>query len=84
MSSFRYSAYRGDGGEVAGVIDAASQRDATERLKKEGLFPRTIVPAEEAATRRYVEVPAPPCLPAGACAHDQEAGNLARRGGAGL
>ena len=50
MPSFRYNAYRGDGGEVAGVIDAASQRDATERLKKEGLFPRTIVPAEEAAT----------------------------------
>lgn len=48
MPSFRYSAYRGDGGEVAGVIDAPSQRDAAERLKKEGLFPRTVVPAEEA------------------------------------
>jgi general secretion pathway protein F len=50
MPSFRYSAYRGDGGEVAGVIDAPSQRDAAERLKKEGLFPRTVVPAEEAVT----------------------------------
>ncbi len=50
MPSFRYSAYRGDGGEVAGVIDAPSQRDAAERLKKEGLFPRTVVPAEEVVT----------------------------------
>jgi general secretion pathway protein F len=50
MPSFRYSAYRGDGGEVAGVIDAPSQRDVAERLKKEGLFPRTITPAEEAVT----------------------------------
>jgi general secretion pathway protein F len=49
MPNFRYSAYRGDGSEVAGFIDAASQRDATDRLKKEGLFPRTIVPAEEVA-----------------------------------
>jgi general secretion pathway protein F len=64
MPSFRYSAYRGDGGEVAGVIDAPSQRDAAERLKKEGLFPRTIVPAEEAVTggwlsslRRQVSLP---------------------------
>ena len=50
MPSFRYSAYRGDGGEVGGVIDAPSQRDAAERLKKEGLFPRTVVPAEEAVS----------------------------------
>ena len=64
MPSFRYSAYRGDGGEVAGVIDAPSQRDAAERQKKEGLFPRTIVPAEEAVTggwlsslRRQVSLP---------------------------
>lgn len=49
---------------MAGVIDAASQRDAVERLKKEGLFPRTIVPAEELATggrlaslRRRVSLP---------------------------
>lgn len=50
MPSFRYSAYRGDGGEVAGIIDAPSQRDAADRLKKEGLFPRTIVSAEEPVT----------------------------------
>jgi len=47
MPSFRYSAYRGDGGEVAGVIEAPNPRDAAERLKKEGLFPRTVVPADE-------------------------------------
>jgi general secretion pathway protein F len=64
MPSFRYSAYRGDGGEVAGVIDAPSQRDAAERLKREGLLPRTVVPVEEAATagllasmRRRVSLP---------------------------
>jgi general secretion pathway protein F len=48
MPSFRYSAYGRTGGEVAGVIDAGSARDARERLKKEGLLPRTITPAEEA------------------------------------
>jgi general secretion pathway protein F len=64
MPNFRYSAYRGDGSEVAGFIDAASQRDATDRLKKEGLFPRTIVPADEVASggllnsmRRRVPLP---------------------------
>ncbi len=63
MPSFRYSAYRGDGGEAAGVIDAENPRDAAERLKKEGLLPRSIVPAEEAATgwlkslRRRVSLP---------------------------
>jgi general secretion pathway protein F len=49
MPNFRYSAYRGDGSVVAGVIDAASQRDATDRLKREGLFPRSIVPSDEVA-----------------------------------
>jgi general secretion pathway protein F len=48
MPSFRYSAYGRNGGEVAGVVDAGSARDARERLKREGLLPRTIVPAEEA------------------------------------
>ncbi len=84
MPSFRYSAYRGDGGEVAGVIDAASQRDAAERLKKEGLFPRTVVPAEEAATGGLAFVHAPPGLPAGSQPHDQAACDPARIGGAGL
>lgn len=50
MPSFHYSAYGPGGGEVSGFVDADSQRDARERLKKEGLLPRTIVAAEEAAT----------------------------------
>ena len=49
MPSFRYSAYRQDGGETAGVIDADSLRDARIRLKKEGLYPREITPAAEAS-----------------------------------
>jgi general secretion pathway protein F len=64
MPSFRYSAYGRNGSEVAGVIDAGSQSDARERLKKDGLLPRTIVPAEEAVAggrlksmRRRVSLP---------------------------
>ena len=64
MPSFRYSAYGRNGGEVAGVIDAGSPRDARERLKKDGLIPRTIILAEEAAAggklkamRRRVSLP---------------------------
>ncbi|MCM2357230.1 MAG: type II secretion system inner membrane protein GspF [Geobacteraceae bacterium] len=49
MPSFHYSAYGPGGGEVSGFVDADSQRDARERLKREGLLPRTIVAAEEAA-----------------------------------
>ncbi len=47
MPNFRYSAYRRDGREVSGLIDAPSQREATERLKRDGLFPRAISPEEE-------------------------------------
>jgi general secretion pathway protein F len=47
MPSFRYNAYGRNGGEVAGVIDAGSAREARERLKKEGLLPRAIVPADK-------------------------------------
>jgi len=64
MPSFRYSAYRADGGETTGLIDAANLREAAERLKKEGLLPRSVVPAEEApdggwlaAMRRRVSLP---------------------------
>lgn len=64
MPSFRYSAYRGDGSEVAGVIDAGSIREAAESLKNQGLLPRTVVPADEAAEsgrlsslRRRVSLP---------------------------
>src|SRR6266581_3908727 len=64
MPSFRYSAYGRDGGEVNGVVDADSPRSARERLKKDGLIPRTIVTAEEAeakgtlkSLRRRVSLP---------------------------
>jgi general secretion pathway protein F len=64
MPSFRYSAYGRGGGEVAGVVEAATLRDARESLKKEGLLPRTIVAAEEApagtglkSLRRRVSLP---------------------------
>jgi general secretion pathway protein F len=64
MPSFRYSAYGRGGGEVSGNVDADSLRAAREQLKKEGLIPRTIVPAEEAeakgtwkSLRRRVSLP---------------------------
>jgi general secretion pathway protein F len=49
MPSFRYSAYSHTGSEVAGVLDADNPRDARERLRKEGLLPRSITPADQAA-----------------------------------
>lgn len=64
MPSFRYNAYKSGGGEVAGVVEADSPRDARERLKKDGLLPRTIVLADESAVggpfkslRRRVSLP---------------------------
>ncbi|HEY6871896.1 MAG TPA: type II secretion system inner membrane protein GspF [Geobacteraceae bacterium] len=51
MPSFRYSAYRRDGGEASGAVDADNPRAAQEQLKREGLIPRSIVPVEEGATR---------------------------------
>lgn len=64
MPSFRYSAYGRGGGEVAGVVEADSLQSAMERLKKEGLFPREIVPVEEGGAggslkflRRRVSLP---------------------------
>jgi general secretion pathway protein F len=50
MPSFRYSAYGRNGGEVAGIIEAGSPREARERLKKDGLLPRTIVTTETERT----------------------------------
>ncbi|HEX9022358.1 MAG TPA: type II secretion system inner membrane protein GspF [Geobacteraceae bacterium] len=64
MPSFRYSAYRGDGSEVTGVIDAGNLREAAESLKNQGLLPRTVVAADEAeatgwlsSMRRRVPLP---------------------------
>ena len=51
MPTFRYSAYKTGGGETAGVIDAENPREAKERLKKNGLFAREIIPAEQAAVK---------------------------------
>ena len=47
MPTFRYSAYRPGGGETTGTMEAESLREARERLKRDGLFPREIVPAVE-------------------------------------
>jgi general secretion pathway protein F len=51
MPTFRYSAYGRSGSEVAGTIDADSLRAALERLKKDGLYPREVVPEEEVAVK---------------------------------
>jgi general secretion pathway protein F len=52
MPIFRYSAYRAGGASVAGTIEAESLRDAQQRLKSDGLFPREISSADESAGRR--------------------------------
>ena len=54
MPNFRYSAYRKDGSEKSGVIEAASQREAAERLKKEGLIPRAVASDEEISGRGWL------------------------------
>ena len=51
MQTFRYSAYRAEGSAKAGTIEAENLRDARLRLKSEGLFPKEIVPLEEAGGR---------------------------------
>ncbi len=56
MPSFRYSAYRGDGSEVAGVIDAGNVREAAEVLKNKGLLPRSVVPAEEVVATGWLSL----------------------------
>src|SRR5512136_2807040 len=64
MPNFRYSAYRRDGRETSGLIDAVNRQEAKERLNKEGLFPRLITPEGELASggwlsfsRRRVPLP---------------------------
>jgi general secretion pathway protein F len=64
MPSFQYSAYNHTGAEVTGSIDADNPRDARERLRKDGLLPRSITLAEEIAAagsfkalRRRVSLP---------------------------
>jgi general secretion pathway protein F len=42
MPIFQYSGYRTDGSEVAGSIEANSQKDAVLRLKESGLYPNNV------------------------------------------
>ncbi len=42
MPTFRYRAYDSSGRTVAGVIEAMGPRDATQRLRKAGLFPASL------------------------------------------
>ena len=51
MPTFRYSAFKPTGGETTGVIEADNPREAKERLKKNGLFAREILPAEDVAAK---------------------------------
>ena len=47
MPIFQYKGYRPDGSEVAGTIEAASQKDAALRLKESGLYPKNVAGASE-------------------------------------
>jgi general secretion pathway protein F len=42
MPIFQYSGYRTDGSEVAGTIEANSQKDAVLRLQESGLYPNNV------------------------------------------
>ncbi len=42
MPIFQYKGYRTDGSEVAGTIEANSQKDAVLRLKESGLYPKNV------------------------------------------
>ncbi len=42
MPIFQYKGYKTDGAEVAGTIEANSQRDAVLRLKESGLYPKNV------------------------------------------
>lgn len=42
MPIFQYRGYRTDGSEVAGTIEANSQKDAVLRLKESGLYPKDV------------------------------------------
>ena len=63
MPTFRYSAFTAGGRDTAGLIEADNLKEARNRLKKEGLFPREIAPAEQAQSatgrlgRRSVSLP---------------------------
>jgi len=47
MPTFRYSAFNAGGGEVSGVLDAATENEARLQLKQKGLYAKEIAPAQE-------------------------------------
>lgn len=47
MPTFRYSAYTADGRDTTGTLEAESLKEARQRLKRDGLFPRELSPADE-------------------------------------
>jgi general secretion pathway protein F len=53
MATFRYKAYNGSGIEVDGNLSADSIRDAIQRLKKDGLYPRNV---SEIGIERYIRM----------------------------
>ena len=42
MSKFHYKAYRQDGVEVNGILEAEDAKEAVIRLKEQGLFPKNV------------------------------------------
>jgi general secretion pathway protein F len=56
MPTFRYSAYRAEGSPVTGTIEADSVREAGIRLKKDGLYPRELLPLDETAPGRTLKI----------------------------
>ncbi|MBT1074110.1 type II secretion system inner membrane protein GspF [Geobacter grbiciae] len=47
MPTFRYSAYTAEGRDTAGTLEAENLKEARQRLKRDGLFPRELSPAED-------------------------------------
>lgn len=56
MPTFRYSAYKPGGSEVTGTIEANNQGEAKQRLKKDGLYPKEIASADEAVSRKGLQL----------------------------
>jgi len=50
MPTFRYSAFKKNGGETTGTIEADNIREAKNRLRQDGLLARELVPADEMAS----------------------------------
>lgn len=56
MPTFRYSAYKPGGSEVTGTIEANNPGEAKHRLKKDGLYPKEIASADEAVSRKGLQL----------------------------